>query len=271
MLKKILLIFTAVFVLPPGLFALDQPFDHSLFDQFLKKYVNEAGNVDYAAAHKDPSLLDQYLSQIKAVDEKDYFKTWPREEKIALAINAYHAGLIKKILEHYPLKSVQKIPGFWQMESTVLCGRKKFSLNGLREKHLMQGFRDAKIQTVLSYGAKGGPRLSRDAFTGPKLEAQLFMAARRFVNDAEKNRIRPGKRKIHLSKIFEWHNADFNLNFGAFENEKGLSQRDYAVLSFIANYLEDEAKIKYLEDGGYKIKYLNFDWSLNDASLPASS
>ena len=141
----------------------------------------------------------------------------------------------------------------------------------MRKEFLIGTFRDAKIHTALSCAARSGPMLSQDAFTGPKIEAQLFMAARRFVHDAERNDIRPGKKKIYLSKIFEWYYVDFNMDFGAFENEKGLSRRDYAVLSFITNYLEDAGKIQYLEDGGYKVKYLPFDWTLNDWKRSASS
>lgn len=264
MFKKCLIVIAFLLAFCSSAMALDQPFDHSTFDQFLKKYVKKSGDVDYAAAKKNPELLEEYLKILKGIDPKD-FASWPREEMIAVAINAYHASLIRKILDHYPLPSVQKIPGFWQMD-TVTLSKKHYGLNGIRENFLMANFRDVKIHMALSYGAKGGPALSRDAYTGTAIEAQLFLAAKRFVNDEAKNQIQTGKKKIFLSKIFEWHNPDFKLDFGAFENEKNLSQRDYAMLSFVANYLDDPAKIQYLEDGHYKTKFLNFDWALNDSS-----
>lgn len=269
MFKKFLLVPLLLLGLCSSAFALDAPFDHSLFDQFLKKYVNEAGDVDYAAAKKDPSLLDEYLKVVANIDTKD-FANWPREEMIAIGINAYHASLIRKVLDHYPVTSVQKIPGFWQMD-TVTLSKKHYGLNGLRQQFLMLNYRDVKVHMALSYGAKGGPRLSRDAYTGTTIDAQLFLAAKKFMNDETKNSITPGKKKIYLSKLFEWHNNDFKLDFASFENEKNVSQSDYAILSFAANYLEDPAKISYLEDGRYKIKYLNFDWTLNDTNLPAAS
>lgn len=269
MFKKALIALSLFLGLSANALALDQPFDHSVFDQFLKQYVNEAGDVDYSAAKKSPELLNRYLEILKKIDPKD-FANWPREEMIAVGINAYHASLIKKILDHYPISSVQKIPGFWQMD-TVTIGKKHYGLNGIRHNFLMVNYREVKVHMALSYAAKSGPKLSRDAYTGTAIEAQLFLAAKRFVNDPERNTVQPGKRKIYLSKIFEWHNSDFTLDFGAFENEKDLSQLEYAILSFVANYLEDPEKIRYLEDGKYKIKYHSFDWTLNDSSAPAAS
>ncbi|HXV27862.1 MAG TPA: hypothetical protein VD913_02755, partial [bacterium] len=54
------------------------------------------------------------------------------------------------------------------------------------------------------------------------------------------------------------------------ENDLKRSPQQMAVLSFIAHYLEDAKKIEYLEEGRYKIKYLPFDWDLNEQTLPPS-
>jgi hypothetical protein len=65
---------------------LEKPFDHSRWDQFLKQFVNEEGDVNYAAVKSDPALLNQYLAQLRHVDW-DALSSWPREEQIALWIN----------------------------------------------------------------------------------------------------------------------------------------------------------------------------------------
>lgn len=257
-----LLLLLNVLLLVPAEAAPNKPFDHSVWGQFLKQYVNEKGDVHYAAIQKAPALLEQYLKKLKRLKWMD-LKEWPREELMALWINAYHAALIKNVLKYYPIKNVHEAPGFWE-EDVVNVGKRLFGLNEIRTRFLLGAYRDAKMHTALSYAAKGGPKLSREAFTGPTVDGQLFQATRLFVNDPGKNKITPGEKNVHISKIFEWYPDDFILAFGAFENDRGISPQDYAILSFLAFYLEDEEKVRHLEEENCKVKYLPFDWTLND-------
>ena len=89
-------------------------------------------------------------------------------------------------------------------------------------------------------------------------------SAQRFVNDSARNLIDPAAKKVRLSKIFKWYAKDFKLDFSSEERDPRFSEEEYAVLSFIANYLNEEAKVQYLEEASYKIKYYDFDWSLNE-------
>jgi len=249
------------------------PFDHSLWDAFLKKYVNEQGDVNYQAVKKDPVLLNDYLQQLGTVTEIGMrLEDWPREEMIAFWLNAYHAALVKMVIENYPVTTVQKIPSFWDITVVKLGPPEKdnsqaqYSLNDVRVLKLIGIFRDEKIHLALSLAARGGPRLKREAFTGPKVEGQLFMISREFVNDPRFVDIVPGRKKINLSKVFKWYDRDFDLDFGVPEPIGKFSKTESAVLSFLAYYLEDNAKTEYLQEGRYKISYPAFDWALNDWS-----
>ncbi len=244
--------------------AQSQSFDHSLWDQFLKKYVNERGEVNYQAAAQDPSLLNSYLEKLKQMDDRASSPhQWPREERLAFWINAYHAGIVHAVLAHYPVKSLLEIPSVWDIDA-VQVGIYHYSLNNLRQQELIGNFRDEKIDTALACGARSCPALSREAYTGPRVEGQLFLAAQRFVNDPERNPIEAGAKKLRISKIFKWYGNDFKLDFASEERDPRFSDTEYAVLAFIANYLKDEHKIQYLEESRYKIAYLDFDWSLNE-------
>ena len=265
----------AFIVAAAPLHAAVKAFDHSLWDSFLKKYVNGEGEVDYSAVKKDPSALLDYL-KLTSQGEPPKF----REEGIAFWMNVYNAGVIRLVLEHYPVTNVQKIPGFWDItviqtatygivrgadgSQKVKRGKKQYSLNGIRIKELIKTYHDEKIHLALSCGARGCPPLQRQAFTGENVEGRLFLAARSFVNDPKEVEIVPGKKKIKLSKILEWYGKDFNLDFGTPEKIGKFTNDEMSVLSFLAYYLEDEAKVEYLEEGRYKIDYLPFDWSLND-------
>lgn len=270
-MKKVFLLLLFSFFSAASAFALDKPFDHSSWDQFLKTYVNDRGEVDYARAQKEPALLQAYLQSIEAIDPAD-LSGWPREEKLALFMNLYHAAVVSQILKSYPVKTIQEIPGVWDLPA-VKQGKKTLSLNHLRNHELIGKFRDEKIDAALFFGAKSSPKLRQEAFTGPKVEGQLYLAAREFVNDENRNPIQPGKKHLQLSRIFKWYAPNFKLDFGYRDDDDKFSLEENSILAFLAYYLDDRAKIEYLESKRYKIKYLPFDWNLNDwhsASAAAS-
>jgi len=246
------------------------PFDHSPWDQFLKKFVNDKGKVNYAAAQKDPSLLDAYLQKIKEIPAGE-LEGWLREERMALWINAFNAGVVRLVLKHYPAKTVMEIPGFWEEQAIEVGTQSKekggkanlFSLGQIEDNILRQSFRDEKILFALSKGARGSPRLRPEAYNGPQLEGQLYLATREFVNREDQNQIDPVKKKVVLSRIFKWHAADFLFNWGDFPEPPKWRPEEMAVLSFFAHYLEDPKKVEFLKEGEYKVKYETFDWDLN--------
>lgn len=264
--KKFLVIFILAWVVgwgsPLRVYGAGALFDHSTWDNFLKEFVNENGDVNYGAVRANPAVLDDYLAQLGRVNPETRQK-WPREERLAFWLNAYHAALIRTVLDYYPVKSVNDIPGFWDMDK-IKVGTRSYSLNGLRYEELIGTFRDEKINVAVSCGARGCPRLRREAFTGPRVEGQLFMATREFVNNPERNGIVPGKKQIRISRIFKWYARDFRMNFGTASSALGYSDDEEAVLAFLHYYLDDPVKKDYLEERRYKIKYQPFDWSLND-------
>ena len=267
-IKPFCFFLAALFVAVLPLEAADKGFDHSAWDAFVKKYVNEKGEVDYRAVQKDPALLNAYFDALATKVPANFSQIWPREEKIAFWMNAYNAGVIKLIVQHYPVKNIQLIPSASDI-TIVAVGdgdmyKRQYSLNNIRQEKLIQNFRDEKIHLALSCGAQSCPKLQRRAFTGRNVEGQLFLATRSFVSDPQNVEVIPGKKKIGLSRIFKWYAKDFNLDFGTPEKIGKFTQDQTAVLSFLAYYLDNEAQITFLEGGRYKIKYLPFDWRLND-------
>jgi len=265
--KKVLIgIFLLLCSSPSGLRAATA-FDYSSWDAFLKKNVNANGDVDYQAVAKDPKGLNDCLSGLMAVKGSE-MAAWPREEALAFWLNTYHVVLLKLVMESYPVTSVQQIPSFWDIAAFHFGkraeGQSQYSLNDIRMKKLIGVYHDEKIHLALSVAAKGGPKLLTEAFTGLKVEGQLFLLARKFVKDPAYVDITPGQKKIRISRIFKWYAKDFKLDFGTPEPRGKFSESDNAVLSFLAYYLEDEAKGEYLQEARYKIEYPSFDWSLND-------
>lgn len=270
-LRKILAAFFFLIILPAfnaHAYRLDEPFDHVVFDSFLKKVVNENGEISIDKARENQALLDEYLGHFSSKDflEGDFDKHWPREERLATLLNLYHAGLIKQILNYYPISSVNEVPGFWDMGVVWIGDKTSLSLNDLRRYKLIENFRDEKIHTVLACGAVSCPGFPRQAFTGPEVEGQLYVETRKFVNNEKFNQIIPDKKKVMLSRIFKWYASDFQLDFGFTDEKEVFTPDENAVLSFIAYYMDDVEKIRFLEERRYKIKYMPFDWKLNESS-----
>jgi len=240
-----------------------EPFDHSAWGQFLTKYVSPEGLVDYQGVKTSPELLNDYLDKVQSVPSILSMGEWPREENLAFFLNVYHAAVIKQIADAYPIKSIQDIPGVWDL-AVIRIGKIKISINDIRSKFLIQNFRDEKIDTVLACGAKSCPRLVPEAFTGPRVEGQLYLRARKFVNDPTYNMVIPGKKEIRIARIFKWYASNFKLDFGVLEKSEKFSDEEDAVIRFLAYYSDAVDKVQYLESRKYKIKYMPFDWSLND-------
>jgi Protein of unknown function, DUF547 len=266
-LKKIFIpIFFFLCVFPFGACAATA-LDYASWDAFLKKNVNEKGEVDYRRIKSDPKELNDFLETLTQAGGGD-MKAWPREEALAFWLNAYHAAMIKLVVEHYPVTSVQRIPSFWDVTAfrigKIKAKQTQFSLNRIRLGSLMSIYRDEKIHLALSTASRSGPAMMREAFTGPKVEGQLFLLTRKFVSDPRCVDVVPGRKKIKISRIFKWYASDFKLDFGALEPRGKLTASENSVVSFLAYYLEDETKDEYLQNAQYKIDYFPYDWTLND-------
>ena len=83
---------------------------HQKWNELLKKYVSENGNVDYKGFKKEEVALQSYLELLsKNLPEK----SWTKNATLAYWINAYNAYTVKLILDNYPVKSIKKIDSPW--------------------------------------------------------------------------------------------------------------------------------------------------------------
>ncbi|MBW1773291.1 MAG: DUF547 domain-containing protein, partial [Deltaproteobacteria bacterium] len=90
------------------------------------------------------------------------------------------------------------------------------------------------------------PPLLAEPYTGSRLDKQLNQVTRAFINDPKRYRIE--KDTLFVSRIFKWFSEDFNND----------------VIGFFLQYAEGDLK-RTLESnrGKIKVKYLDYDWSLN--------
>ena len=230
----------------------------------LQTYVNEEGQVNYSALQKNRKGLDRFVEQLGALSH-DEFDQWTNEQKIAFWLNAYNALTLKVIIDHYPIKaslfksivyprnSIRHISGVWDKLKFTVMGQ-EMTLNHIEHGILRKEFSDEpRVHMALVCASIGCPFLRMEAYRGDVLDSQLQEQGEKFLQYERNFRMDSSKKKLYISKIFEWFGDDFKHKYG----------QDDAVLTFIKNHISLE-KRKELEAQTYSLGYSDYNWGLNE-------
>jgi hypothetical protein len=235
-----ILLFAAGLLMPGAQAAPPSPNLTVATTAFLKKFVTPEGNVNYGAIKRNPLELKALLRRYEATDAM----TLSEADRKAFYLNAYNMLVIGEVVAHYPLVSVQKVPGFFDQNLVSVAGE-KMTLNDLEKNKISSPYHDPRTHFVLVGAAKGSPRLSRDAYVGNQLEAQLTIQTRRVLQEPTFVRLDDQARTVLLPQLFKWYEADFKAS--------GKTNLAY-VTQFRAKPLP----------AGYTPVLYPYDWALND-------
>jgi ribosomal protein S18 len=230
-MKKVLLL---LFLISVKSFA--QNFDYKNYNAFLQKYVSERGNVNYDKIKANKAELDGIVAQFEKNQPTD---KWTKNEKMAYFINCYNVYTLSAVVAKYPVKSIKDISNVWD-KKFIPQGKVLYSLGDIEHK-ILRKMGDPRIHFAINCASFSCPNLSNDAFLPEKLDSQLEIAAKSFINDKSKNVITTTELK--LSSIFDWFGGDFKA--------KGS----------IIDYLNKYSTIKI--EAKAKTKFLDYNWSLN--------
>lgn len=238
-------------------------FDHShaLWTEVLTAHVRGDG-VEYEKLKANRAKLDLYLASLETVMPEE-FAGWKREQRYAFWINAYNAYTIRRVVDAYPVASVQDLAdedkkSFWDQEFVPLgrlfaeAGDRKLTLNDLENKILRPNFKDARVHAALNCASRGCPPLQDEAFVADRLEKQLDARVTEWLADRSRIRYDRDERRLRVSRIFEWYRGDFVRDGGSLQG--WIGPRAPA---------SERAWIAAAED--LKIEYLDYSWKLNDA------
>jgi hypothetical protein len=212
------------------------------FNSLLQENVDKQGNVDYKSLKNNESDLDLYLNYLSKTTPSE---EWSKNKEKAFWINAYNAYTLKIILNNYPLKSITNIKikdkTAWKIPF-VNIGGKSYTLDFVEHEILRKKFNDARIHVGVNCASKSCPKLGNIAFTENNIESELERLMKEFINDTTKNKI--SQKKIIISEIFNWFPNDFT--------------KEGSLIDYINKYSEITVNEKA------QIKYLTYDWSLNE-------
>ena len=227
-------------------------FDHShgLFGKVLRAFVDGAG-IDYRGLKQNPADLKAYLGELSSVSRRA-FGGWSEPEQIAFLTNLYNAATLQLIIDHYPVESIKKIGGWkgpWKQEVVRLFGE-KVSLDHVEHDLLRKDYKEPRVHFALVCAARSCPPLREEPYVPERLDVQFEDQGRSFMNTQAKNRVDLENRTVYLSRIFKWFSKDFETHSGS-------------ILAFVLPYFPADTA-KQIEEGTFRVEYLDYDWALND-------
>ena len=177
-----------------------------------------------------------------------------RNEKLAFWINAYNILAIDLVQRNYPVDSIRSIGGFfspvWKMTAGRIAGR-DYTLNEI-EHEILRPMAEPRIHAAIVCASLSCPPLRREPYRASALDAQLTDNVRRWLADPRKGaRIDRSSNTLHLSPILDWFSEDFGDD----------------VVPFVAAHLPtDDASFLRARRSALRVRYMDYDWSLNDTA-----
>jgi len=218
----------------------------------LEQYHSEGG-LDYEGLQRGRQDLDSFLDSLKTAAPDDL----GIGDQIAFWINAYNAVVVQHVLELYPeLESVQDVDGFFAKLRSLVAGQ-ELTLDEIENRARELG--DPRVHFAVVCASTSCPDLRPEPYRGEDLDAQLEDSTRRFLADTSKGlRWSRSENKLELSSIFKWYAGDFtggSTVVAFFARGKVL---DWLIPHLPVSLAEE------LESHDPSIRYLEYDWSLND-------
>lgn len=210
--------------------------DHMVWDQLLLLNVSNEGRVDYKGFIRDKFLFDKYFKSLSTNYPEENAET---TEKLAYWVNLYNAIVMKMVIDHYPIKSINDLENPWKKKS-ITINNKEYSLDDI-EHTVLRNMNEPRIHFLLNCAATSSPKLWNRAYTNRNITQALEEKTIEYINDPSKNLV--ASDNVKLSRVFEWYAKDFNNGD-------------------VKNYINQYAKEKIQKSS--KIAYLEYDWSLNE-------
>ncbi len=237
----------------------------------------DRGYVDYGRLRISPTYTD-YQRCARQLRVFDLGVLSSREEQLAFWINLYNALIVDAVIQFGVKQSVNEVRGFfWRAAYSI--GGARFNANDIEFGILRANAphpaipgahfesndprlcftltqRDPRVHFALNCASKSCPPIG--VYDAEQIDQQLGLAARAFINSGGVEIVQDAD-EVRLSKIFQWYAPDFG------GHTLGIGDKT-PLLKFIASYLNDVSQRAYLLEGNPKVRFLPYDWSLNQAT-----
>lgn len=239
--------------------------DNAVFSDILARVVTDSG-VDYAKLAADRSGLDRYLAELERTNPA-LVEAASLHDRLAFWINAYNACMLKRVVDHYPIRVAGGLQGIrnraagrpansvWQIADVFTGGHCRVA-GATRsqdeiEHEIIRPLGDPRIHFAINCAAVSCPPLIPEAYDGRRLDGQLDARVHAFVGDPAQFEVDDSgaRPEVRVNQVLDWFNVDFGGHDG--------------VKSFLARYVSQEAR-EVLERPGSRLSFIDYDWTLND-------
>ena len=248
------------------LFAFDH--QHMLWNDLLQSFVitmpdGHSNMVDYQKFKKQEKKLDLYLSGLNTISTTDFNK-WEKSKRLAFLMNAYNAFTVKLILLEYPkLESIKDMSSFftspWERKLFDLFGRKIY-LDEIEHEMIRKNdnYEEPYIHFALVCAAWSCPPIRKEAYVYERLNQQLEENLIQFLSDKKRNYYNAKEQTLYISKIFDWHQGDFEKGY------KGIHSLKEFFASWAHLFTESKQDQRFIQSQKADIGYIDYNWKLND-------
>ncbi len=254
---------------------------HDKCADILTNFVNDKGMVNYKMLKRNRPKLKKILDEFAKLDPNEY-NSWPKEDKIAFWVNAYNMNMLKIIVNNYPIKSSRWERIFRWPPSSVryidkdiggiskqkfIVKNEEFTLRGIERRFFREKFDEPRVFFTLFRATLSSPPLRNEPYYGYKLDKQLDDQTKKFLSSNRAFKIDRKKQRVYLSAILQptWFGKEFGSKYATGKKFKDQPPIIRAILNFITNYISEQDTF-FLERQNYSVKYIGYDWRLNDGS-----
>ncbi len=223
---------------------LPETFTHQTFHEVLERHVSD-GSVNYLTLASDTSF-SAYLEELKHIAPQQLPTP---NHRLAFWINTYNAFALKGIVDGYSPSTLSGRYTYF-IARDYIVGGERLNLYDLEHEILIPAFQEPRIHFAIVCASQSCPKLQAWAYTSERIDQQLAMSAKQFINDRSHNRFDQKQKIAYLSQIFDWFEEDFVNHSGS-------------LLDFVSQFVLDPALADDLRHSPYTIEFLEYDWELN--------
>lgn len=234
------------------------PYQDRLSDwsQILERFVDDQGRVDFQALEKDTTQLQNFVDAIAKVSPVSHPEAFPTQAHVlSYHINTYNALAMKGVIERgipANFSSLLKRASFFKFRRVVIGGKKTNLYD--YENRVIRPLGEPRVHFALNCMVVDCPRLPMRVFTPESLENDLQTAAVEFFNKPKHIEISADKQIVYLSGIMKFYTKDY-VSSG--------KKRD--LVAYVNQYRSDPIPTNY------KVKFIDYDWTINQAPEPRLS
>ena len=227
--------------------------DLDLYAEILQEHTRETGDlagvrVDYRALRGDPRW-PRLLASLEATQPE---RLAGKDEQLAFWANAYNVLAIDLVVKQAPEESIRDIGSFlrpvWKRPAGRI-GDRSYSLDAI-EHGIVRPLGDPRAHVAVICASLSCPPLRREPWRAEALDAQLDEQLRLWLAHPDKGlRLDREKRVLHLSRIFDWFEEDF-------EDAGGVN-------TFVARYAPTDVAAWLQANPDVRVRHLDYDWRLN--------